>query len=128
MTSRHSYVAPDRLPLNHWALTGTWTVAGHAAVSNAPGARVAFQFHARDVNLVMGPASRGAVRPVPGVSSTASPPATPTGATSAAGRQRGTVDAQRTYQLIRQPGAIADRRFEIEFLGPGAEAYCFTFG
>ncbi len=41
---------------------------------------------------------------------------------------RGTVDAQRTYQLIRQPGAIAERRFEIEFLGPGVEAYCFTFG
>ena len=41
---------------------------------------------------------------------------------------RGTVDEQRTYQLIRQPGAIAERRFEIEFLEAGVEAYCFTFG
>jgi hypothetical protein len=40
----------------------------------------------------------------------------------------GTLDQQRTYQLVRQPGPIADRRFEIEFLEPGAEAYCFTFG
>lgn len=40
----------------------------------------------------------------------------------------GTVSDQRTYQLIRQPGAIADRVFEIEFLDAGAEAYCFTFG
>jgi hypothetical protein len=40
----------------------------------------------------------------------------------------GTVTAQRTYQLIRQPGTIVDRRFEIEFLDAGAEAYCFTFG
>ena len=40
----------------------------------------------------------------------------------------GIVDAQRTYQLIRQPGAIAERRFEIEFLDAGVEAYCFTFG
>ena len=41
---------------------------------------------------------------------------------------RGTVSEQRTYQLIRQPGAIVDRRFEIEFLDAGVEAYCFTFG
>jgi hypothetical protein len=41
---------------------------------------------------------------------------------------RGTVSDQRTYQLIRQPGAIADRLFEVEFLDAGAEAYCFTFG
>src|SRR5262245_31961945 len=53
------YEAPDRLPLNYWGLTGDWTVARHAAVSNEPGARLAFQFHARDVNLVMGPVAKG---------------------------------------------------------------------
>jgi hypothetical protein len=41
---------------------------------------------------------------------------------------KGTVDEQRLYQLIRQPQPIADRLFEIEYLGPGVEAYCFTFG
>ena len=41
---------------------------------------------------------------------------------------RGTVSELRTCQLIRQPGPIADRRFEIEFLDAGLEAYCFTFG
>jgi len=40
----------------------------------------------------------------------------------------GVVDTQRTYQLIRQPGAIAERRFEIEYLEAGVEAYCLTFG
>ena len=40
----------------------------------------------------------------------------------------GTVVQQRMYQLIRQPGPIRDRRFEIEFLDAGAEAFCFTFG
>ena len=40
----------------------------------------------------------------------------------------GVVTGQRTYQLIRQSGQIADRRFEIEFLDAGIEAYCFTFG
>jgi hypothetical protein len=32
------------------------------------------------------------------------------------------------YQLIRQPGPIGDRLFEIEFLDPGAAAFSFTFG
>jgi hypothetical protein len=40
----------------------------------------------------------------------------------------GTVSEQRLYQLIRQPGPIGDRLFEIEFLDSGAEAFCFTFG
>jgi len=32
------------------------------------------------------------------------------------------------HQLIRQQKPIADRRFEIEFLDPGVEAFSFTFG
>jgi hypothetical protein len=40
----------------------------------------------------------------------------------------GVVTEQRTYQLIRQSGPIADRDFEIEFLAPGVEVFCFTFG
>jgi hypothetical protein len=41
---------------------------------------------------------------------------------------RGTVAQQRLYQLLRQPGTITDRTFEIPFLAPGVEAYVFTFG
>ena len=41
---------------------------------------------------------------------------------------QGTLNDQTTYQLIRQLGPIVERRFEIEFLDSGAEAYCFTFG
>jgi hypothetical protein len=40
----------------------------------------------------------------------------------------GKVTDQRLYQLIRQPGTIQDRLFEIEFLDPGVEAFAFTFG
>jgi hypothetical protein len=35
---------------------------------------------------------------------------------------RGTVAQQRLYQLLRQPGTITDRTFEITFLAPGVEA------
>jgi hypothetical protein len=40
----------------------------------------------------------------------------------------GTVKEQRLYQLIRQPGPVGTRLFEIEFLGPGVQAFAFTFG
>ena len=40
----------------------------------------------------------------------------------------GTVKEQRLYQLIRQPNAVADHTFEIEFLDPGVQAHSFTFG
>ncbi|MFZ1207061.1 MAG: hypothetical protein WAN94_02825, partial [Pseudolabrys sp.] len=32
------------------------------------------------------------------------------------------------YQLIRQSGPVVDRQFEIEFLDPNVEVFCFTFG
>jgi hypothetical protein len=40
----------------------------------------------------------------------------------------GLVGEARMYQLIRQHGTIAERRFEIEFLDPGVGVYDFTFG
>ncbi|HEV2860282.1 MAG TPA: hypothetical protein VGX48_04685, partial [Pyrinomonadaceae bacterium] len=43
-------------------------------------------------------------------------------------RGDGVVTGQRLYQLIRQPKPIEARRFEIEFLDAGAEAFAFTFG
>jgi thiol-disulfide isomerase/thioredoxin len=120
------YVAPDRLALNTWALSGSWTVGGPAVVADEPGGRIAFQFHARDVNLVMGPPAKGASIPfrlyLDGRAVGDSQ------GTDVAADGSGTVGDQRTYQLIRQPGPIADRRLEIEFLAAGVEAYCFTFG
>ena len=120
------YARPERLPLNQWGLTGTWTVAGHAVVSNEPGARIAFAFHARDVNLVMGPVT-------PGTSIgfrvfLDGQPVDDAHGTDIAADGTGTLDDQRTYQLVRQSGAIVERVVEIEFLDAGAEAYCFTFG
>jgi hypothetical protein len=40
----------------------------------------------------------------------------------------GVATTQRLYQLIRQPGPIVDRVFQIEYLDPGVEAFSFTFG
>jgi thiol-disulfide isomerase/thioredoxin len=120
------YAAPAQLPVNAWGLSGTWTVAQHAAVANEPGGRVAFQFQARDLNLVMGPASRGASSPFRVFLD--GQPGDGAYGVDVGPDGRGIAGDQRTYQLIRQPGPIVSRRFEIEFGDAGAEVYCFTFG
>jgi hypothetical protein len=94
-------------------------------LGEAPGG-IAIRFHARDVNLVMGPPARGTSVPFR-VLIDGDPPGAAHG-TDVDGQGNGTVSEQRLYQLIRQPKPIADRQFEIEFLDSGVEAYCFTFG
>jgi thiol-disulfide isomerase/thioredoxin len=123
---RRVYAAPAALRLNQWALVGDWSVeSGAVALNKAPG-RIAYRFHARDLHLVMGPSSRGT--PVRfRVSIDGKPPGAAHGVDVDADGN-GTAGEQRLYQLIRQPGSVADREFEIQFLDPGVEAFAFTFG
>ena len=121
-----TYAVPTRLKLNHWALSGDWTVKKPAVVLNQANGRIAYRFHARDVNLVMGPAARGtSVRFR--VLIDGKPPGVAHGS-DVDDQGNGAVGEQRTYQLIRQPKPIVDRQFEIEFLDTGVEAFDFTFG
>jgi thiol-disulfide isomerase/thioredoxin len=120
------YDVPDRLKLNHWALSGEWTIARGASVLNEAEGRIAFRFHARDVNLVMGPRPGTASVPFQ-VFVDGEPPGTAHGL-DVDEQGHGTVIQQRLYQLIREPGSIEDRTIEISFPAPGVEAYCFTFG
>jgi hypothetical protein len=94
-------------------------------LNEAPG-QVAFRFHARDLNLVMGPAAPGS-----SVRFNVRIDGQPAGAAHGADvddEGNGTLAEQRVHQLVRQPGPITDRTFEITFLGPGAQVYSFTFG
>jgi thiol-disulfide isomerase/thioredoxin len=120
------YLVPDRLRLNQWALDGTWTASRDAIVAEDADAAIAYQFHARDLHLVMGPAARGATVPFR-VRLDGDPPGSAHGL-DIDEQGRGSVSEQRLYQLIRQPGPIADRQFVIEFAEPGVAAYAFTFG
>jgi thiol-disulfide isomerase/thioredoxin len=122
----HDYGAPAHLRLNHWGLTGNWTVRSDASALSSPDGRLAYQFPARDVNLVMGPARKGATVRFRVLLDGES--AGPAHGADVDADGHGTVVQQRMYQLIRQPGPIRDRRFEIEFLDGGAEVFCFTFG
>jgi hypothetical protein len=119
------YELPARLPLNHWALAGEWTIGRENVVLHGSGGSIGFRFHARDAHLVL---SSGAGKPIPfRVLLDGEPP----------GRSHGVdVDADgngllregRLYQLVRQHDGVRERTLEITFLEPGAEAYAFTFG
>jgi thiol-disulfide isomerase/thioredoxin len=122
----HPYAVPARLGLNQWALSGDWTMEEEAATLNEANGRIACRFHARDLNLVMGPATPAA--PVRfRVLAEGQPPGESHGGDIDADGY-GILAHQRVYQLIRQPGPVADRTFDITLLDPGAQAYCFTFG
>ena len=122
----HAYTAPSRLEANQWALGGNWTVGGQSAVLDKARGRIAYRFHARDLHLVLGSTAPG--HPVRiKVTIDGKPPGEDHGIDIDA-QGKGVVDGQRLYQLVRQRGAVADRRFEIEFLDPGVEAFAYTFG
>jgi len=123
---RHVYSAPTVLLRNHWSLSGDWRIGSVPALLNEPGGSIAYQFHARDLHLVMGPPTAG--RPVRfTVRLDGEPPGLAHGI-DIDERGNGTADYQRMYQLIRQPAPISDRQFEIGFLDAGIEAFVFTFG
>jgi thiol-disulfide isomerase/thioredoxin len=122
----HNYSAPERLRLNDWALSGDWTMRKDAVALNKANGRIAYRFHARDVNLIMGPARRGDTARFRVFIDGKSPGDAHGGDVDANGY--GAVSRQTTYQLIRQPKPIKDRLFEIEFLDAGVEAFDFTFG
>lgn len=121
----HHYDRPATLDLNEWGLAGHWVLGDEEIASDGAPASVLFQFHARDLNLVMGPPAGEGVRfrvridgEVPGESHGSD---VDTGGA-------GIATTQRMYQLIRQVGPVRERTFEIEFEAPGVQVFSFTFG
>jgi thiol-disulfide isomerase/thioredoxin len=122
----HIYAVPAELRLNQWGLSGDWTMEEQASTLNKAGGQIACRFRARDLNLVMGRGGSPAAAPFR-VLLDGQPPGTAHGI-DVDGEGNGTVTEPRLYQLIRQPGPVTDRTFEITFPGPGAQAFSFTFG
>jgi cytochrome c biogenesis protein CcdA/thiol-disulfide isomerase/thioredoxin len=116
---------PDRFAINHWAFAGRWNVEHERSVLQAPGGRIAFQFRARDLHLVLGSASGRPIRFRVLIDGKA--PAEDHGMDIDASGN-GQITGQRLYQLVRQQDPSRERLFTIQFLDPGAEAYAFTFG
>ena len=92
---------------------------------NEAGGRLVFRFHARDVHLVL--RSRAGTAVPFGVLVDGEAPGAAHGL-DVDEDGRGTLVQPRLYQLVREPGSITDRTFEIAFLDAGVEAYFFPFG
>jgi len=123
---RHLYSAPPELRRNQWALSGVWRIDSVPVLLNEPGGSISYQFHARDLHLVMGPPA-GSPPARFRVRLDGEPPERAHGV-DVDQSGNGTAEYQRMYQLIRQPTPSGDRLFEIEFLDAGVEAFVFTFG
>jgi len=120
------YSAPAGLKVNHWALSGGWTMKPGAIELNQPGGRIAYRFHARDLHLVMGPGTHENPARFR-IFIDGQPPSGVNGSDVDA-QGYGSVSEPRMYQLVRQSSRIVDRQFEIQFLDSGVEAFSFTFG
>ncbi|PMS17104.1 cytochrome C biogenesis protein [Trinickia dabaoshanensis] len=121
-----AYSVPRELALDTWAFGGTWKIGAEAAVSGQAHARIAYQFHARDLHLVLAPSSNG--KPVRfRISIDGKPPGAAHGSNTTADGD-GTVTSARLYQLVRQSAPVETHTFTIEFIDPGVQAYTFTFG
>jgi hypothetical protein len=123
---RHTYEGDEVLSLNQWTLSGDWTVEEGGAVLHDAHGKIIFRYHARDLNIVMGPVMRGSSVQFR-VQIDGEVPGSAHGEDSNA-QGNGKATEQRLYQLIRQQDSITDRQFEIEFLDAGIEANAFTFG
>ncbi|SHN46959.1 redoxin domain-containing protein [Cryptosporangium aurantiacum] len=122
---RRTYTLPEHLPLNHWALSGEWTIGPESAVLHESGGTLAYRFHARDAHLVLcgeTPEPIGFRVLLDG----AAPGAAHGDDVDEEGH--GVLRDGRLYQLVREHDAVRDRTLEITFDRPGAGAYVFTFG
>jgi len=119
------YELPDRLPVNHWALSGEWVLGSETAVLTGAGGRIAFRFHARDVHLVL---ARHTAEPIPFRVRLDGAAPGPSHGGDIDRDGNGVLAHSRLYQLLRVHDTVRERTVEIELLEPGAEAYAFTFG
>jgi thiol-disulfide isomerase/thioredoxin len=120
-----AYALPRRLPVNHWALAGGWTIGRENVVLDQAGGSIAFGFHARDAHLVL---SARAGAPIPfRVLLDGEAPGQSAGV-DVDEDGTGVLRDGRLYQLVRQQDTVHERTLEITFLERGAEAYSFTFG
>jgi cytochrome c biogenesis protein CcdA/thiol-disulfide isomerase/thioredoxin len=120
----HYYGAtpPAQLPLNEFAFSGAWSIAGQPATALG-GAGIDAEFEAKNVYLVL--SSQGeAPRTVQVLLDGRPIPAKDAGADVHGGVV--TVRGQRLYSLVSLPTG-QQRRLSLRF-APGVSGYAFTFG
>jgi thiol-disulfide isomerase/thioredoxin len=110
-------------------LGGSWSAAGQYVAATRAGAAIVLHYRAREVNLVLSPASSGPVDVIVLLDGKPLPPAFRTTQTMVDGQGRTfvRVGAADLYRLALGP-AVEDHVLRLEAEGPGVEAFAFTFG
>ncbi len=124
-TPADGFAYGEPLPLNHWALTGEWSVHEEHVQLQQPGGSIAYRFLARDAHLVL---STSDPEPVSfRVLLDGAEPGPHHGVDVDEGGF-GVLREGRMYQLVRTNGDVRERTLEVTFSGPGVRAHVFTFG
>lgn len=118
------YAYPNSIPLNSWALHGSWLIQGEKSIAKEPGASLKYHFRAKQVYLVMAPS-------LPGTSPTVKILFNGKPLTEFAGK-----DVKESQIVVRQSTLYELASFkelttgiiEIQAESPNLEVFAFTFG
>jgi cytochrome c biogenesis protein CcdA/thiol-disulfide isomerase/thioredoxin len=118
------YTYPKHIPLNSWALQGSWLVQDERIIAKESKASLRYHFRAKQVYLVMAPASSGKPQMVR-ILLNGEP------VKDFAGKDvqnaHVTVDQSTLYELVSFK-ELTSGILEIQAETPGLEAFAFTFG
>lgn len=121
--ARH-FTYPDHIPVNSWALNGRWMVQKEKIIAQEAGASLRYHFRAKQVYLVMAPAS-------PEKSQTVRILVDGKPVTQFAGKDvkdsQVAVNQSTLYELVNFK-ELTSGIIEIQAETPGLEAFAFTFG
>ncbi len=117
------FSAPEILPVNHWALSGKWQVAGERITALDAGAKLRFHFNSGKVFVVLGSKDGAPIEAT--VTLNGKPAAGESGKDAPNGNLL--VKQNTLYELINQDSS-KEGIIEITTKTPGLEAYAFTFG
>ncbi len=118
-----NYTLPLFLSGNHWALAGKWIIGAQRVVTQEPNTKLALNFNAQHVYLVLG-TSDG--KPVDITLKLNGKPIGNAGGKDVKNNKM-TIQEHRLYELVNQ-GKSKNSYLEIEASKAGLEAYAFTFG
>lgn len=104
------YTAPVSMPLNHYALSGTWKMSGESATLSTDGGEILIKFRAPKVNVVAGSVSSQMLSVT--VDGKAQPPVT--------------VDGGRLYTVY--DGPAGEHLLRLTVPKAGFSVFSFTFG
>jgi cytochrome c biogenesis protein CcdA/glutathione peroxidase-family protein len=116
-----NYTYPTSVPLNNWALQGSWIIAGDKIISAGKSAAIKIHFRAKNVYAVM-----GSQKPIT-VTLKLDGKAIDQGMGKDVINSKCIVQSNRLYELLNL-GQNTEGVLELIINEPGLELYTFTFG